>query len=271
VRETIEKVHEGAVGDIVALQGMYLTGALWSVPRTPQMGEMEYQLRNWLYYTWLSGDHIVEQHIHTLDKMLWMMKDVPPDRATSNGGRTVRTEPQFGNIYDHFDTIYEWDTPRGPVRAFCQTRQWLGADSETSDWAFGTKGIASVMGRTITGETKWRRRPSQVNMYDAEHVALFKAIRGGTPINNGDYMCKSTLMGIMGRTAAYTGKTVFWDKAAAKKSSGPIVRQGTPLLMEMTERLAPASYAWDAKPPESKIAVPGNKSDKPIAPGATEH
>ncbi|MDB5295420.1 MAG: oxidoreductase domain protein [Phycisphaerales bacterium] len=188
-QETIKRIHDGAVGDIVALQGMYNTGGLWMNRRQPEWADMEWQLRNWLYFTWLSGDHIVEQHIHTLDKMLWVMKDVPPTRATSNGGRTVRTDPAYGHIYDHFDTIYEWDTDRGPVRAFCQTRQWVNAAVDVSDWVFGTKGTANLMAHAITGDNAWKRKGKAANMYDVEHVELAKAIKSGKVINNGDYMC----------------------------------------------------------------------------------
>jgi len=239
-KETMEKIHAGAVGDIVALQGMYLTGGLWMNPRQPDWGDMEWQLRNWLYFTWLSGDHIVEQHIHTLDKMLWVMKDVPPARCTGNGGRTVRRDPAFGHIYDHFDTIFEWDTDNGPVRSFCQTRQWVNCQADVSDWVFGTKGRANLMAHQIWGENAWRRKGKQPNMYDTEHEVLTKAIKSGEVINNTDYMCKSTLMGIMGRMAAYTGTTVTWDK-----------------LMESTEDLTPPTYDPKAKYPTPPVAVPG--------------
>jgi len=236
MRETVDRVHNGAVGEIIALQGMYNSGGLWVNARKPEWSDMEWQLRNWLYFTWLSGDHIVEQHIHTLDKMLWMMKNEPPVKATCNGGRTVRTGPQFGHIYDHFDTIFEWENG---IRAFCQTRQWVGCDSETSDWALGTEGKANLMQHVITGKNAWRRKNAPVQMYDAEHVVLFKAIRDNKPINNGDYMTKATLMGILGRMAAYTGKTIKWDQ-----------------LMESTMDLSPPKYAFGPLP-TPEVAVPG--------------
>ena len=245
-QETIKRIHDGAIGNVVALQGMYNTGGLWMNRRQPEWGDMEWQLRNWLYFTWLSGDHIVEQHVHTLDKMLWIMKDQPPTRCTSNGGRTVRTDPAFGHIYDHFDTIYEWETEdRGPVRAFCQTRQWVNCAVDVSDWAFGTKGTANVTAHAITGENAWKKKGKKApNMYDVEHVELVKAIKSGKPINNADYMCKATLMGIMGRMAAYTGTTVTWEK-----------------LMESTEELLPPSdppsYDLKAKAATPPVAVPG--------------
>jgi len=251
-REIMEKIHSGAVGDIISLQGMYNTGGLWVAPRQSQWSDMEWQLRNWLYFTWLSGDHIVEQHIHTLDKMMWMMKDQPPMKVTGNGGRTQRTGPEYGNIYDHFDTIYEWNIDGRPVRAYNQTRQWVNVDTDVSDWAFGTKGVADVMGLKITGENKWKRKEAKENMYDSEHKALFAAIRKGEPINNGDYMCKSTLCAIMGRMAAYTGKTIYWDKAAAKADK----KASAPTLMENTEDLSPPNYNFGPFP-TPPVAVPG--------------
>ena len=175
---------------------------------------MEWQVRNWLYFAWLSGDHIVEQHVHSMDKMLWVMKDEAPARVIATGGRAQRTEPQYGNVYDHFTSTFEW---KNGVRCIAQCRQWVNAESDTSDWIFGTKGVAELMNHKITGATPWSRKPSEVNMYDAEHVAMFKALRAGTPINNGDYMCNATLMGIMARESAYTGKAITWDEISSSQ------------------------------------------------------
>lgn len=223
-REVIQKVHEGAVGDIVSLQCTYNTGFLWHRGRQPEWSEMEYQLRNWLYWTWLSGDHIAEQSIHSLDKILWAMKDVPPAKVTASGGRIVRTDPKFGNIFDHFNTVYEWDS--GP-KLFHSCRQWGGADADVSDYVFGTKGTAALQSHYVTGENEWRFRGRPSDMYQQEHDEFFAAMRNGTPINNGDYMCKSTLMAIMGRMSAYTGKTITWDQALNSQLD-----------------LTPAEYAW---------------------------
>lgn len=268
VKETIERVHAGEIGDVVALQGMYNTGWLWMNPRQPQWGDMEWQLRNWLYFTWLSGDHIVEQHIHTLDKMLWTMKDVPPSKVTAVGGRTQRTSPEYGSIYDHFSTIYEWDQGDGkvPVKAFTQTRQWAEATADVSDFAYGTKGTADIMNHVITGEKAWKRdrKKKVAPMYDYEHKMLVQAIRTGKTLNNTDYMCKATLMGIMGRMAAYTGQTVYWDRAAAEKFGA----NGKDVLIvnESTEDFTPPTYDPKAKFPTPPVAVPGKvKAGGPAA------
>ena len=223
-QETIKRIHEGAVGDIVALQCTYNTGGLWHRGHKPEWSDMEHQIRNWLYFTWLSGDHIAEQSIHSIDKILWAMGDVAPKKVTASGGRSTRTEEKYGNVYDHFNTVFEWE---GGLRLFHSCRQWAGTDGDVSDYVYGTKGTALIQHHQIRGDNAWRFKGRPNNMYDAEHRALFSAIREGRAINNGDYMCKSTLMAIMGRMAAYTGKTLTWEQALNSKQS-----------------LSPQSYTW---------------------------
>jgi predicted dehydrogenase len=248
VRETVQRIKDGAIGDIVAIQENYLTGTLWHRGRDPQWSEMEYQLRNWLYFTWLSGDHIVEQHIHSLDKALWLMDDQPPASCFGLGGRQVRTEERWGNVFDHFAVCYEW--PSG-VKTFAYTRQMAACANDVDDYVIGTKGRAQLLKNSIdsgrTSGTKdaalttvpWRYRSEKPSMYDVEHGELFAGIRSGNLINNGQYMSYSTLLAIMGREACYTGQTISWDEA-----------------MQSKESLAPQSYEWgDVKFP--KVATPG--------------
>ena len=234
--ETVKRIHDGGVGDIINLNVNYLTTGLWSNARKPEWSDMEWQLRNWLYYTWLSGDLITEQHIHSLDKMMWVMKDETPAFAVGNGGRACRTEAAYGNVYDHFNTMYEWSNG---VRCFASARQWNGCFTDVSDWVYGNKGVANIMNHTITGENKWKRKASPKNMYDLEHIALYKSIQNNEPINNGDYMVKSTGVAIMGRMAAYTGTKVTYEQ-----------------MMTSEENLAPMKYEFG--PLEfAPIAVPG--------------
>jgi predicted dehydrogenase len=238
-RETLKRVHEGAVGDIVAMHTNYNAGELWSFPRKPGWSDMEWQLRNWLYFTWLSGDHIVEQHIHSLDKMIWAMKDLPPVRANGTGGRQVRTAEQFGHIFDHHAVVFEWDSG---VKLFSYCRQQDGTQKDVNDYIYGTRGVCSVMGHQITGKQPWQlpRKVSRgSDMYQNEHDELFASIRAGKPINNGDYMCQSTLMAIMGRMATYTGQTITWD-----------------MLLNSKEDLTPSSYAFGPLP-VAPVAMPG--------------
>jgi predicted dehydrogenase len=237
--ETMQRVHDGAIGDIVTVQATYHASQLWHRGKKPDWSEMEYQIRNWLYFNWLSGDGITEQHIHSLDKVAWVLNDFPT-AVTASGGRSQRTQEKFGNIYDHFSTVYEF---KGGQKAFCSWRQWDGSARDVSDFAYGTRGMAALQGHWIKaggGDWKFPRGQKHRGMYDEEHVALFDAIRGKRPvINNGDYLWKSTLMAIMGRMSAYTGKRLTWEQAFNSK-----------------ENLAPETYAWgDA--PECKVAIPG--------------
>jgi myo-inositol 2-dehydrogenase / D-chiro-inositol 1-dehydrogenase len=244
VREVVKRIQDGAIGDIVAIQENYLTGTLWHRDRKPEWSEMEYQIRNWLYYTWLSGDHNVEQHIHSLDKALWLMGDKPPVAAVGLGGRQVRTSSDYGNIYDHHAVVYEWASG---VRVFSFTRQMADCFMETDDIILGTKGQARILGNEITGPNAWKypreQKRSDPNMYDIEHAELFASIKAGQPINNGLYMSYSTMLAILGRMATYTGQRVTWDEAINSKLD-----------------LTPKSYAWgpvELAPEALAVAMPG--------------
>ena len=246
-QEIMKRVLDGAIGDIMAIQEVYNTRGLWHRGRQPDDTEMAYHMRNWYYFTWLSGDHNVEQHVHSLDKGSWAMGDKPPLRAWGLGGRQVRTDPKYGDIFDHHAVVYEYE---GGTRMYAYCRQQIGCDRFTTDHFFGTKGICNVLqGYEITGENPWRadRSLRQGNMYRLEHEALFRAIRSGNTINNGRYMAVSTMLAILGRMVNYTGKTLTWEEA-----------------LNSTEDLSPARYAWDADPPSLpdengryKIAMPG--------------
>ncbi|MEX0701005.1 MAG: Gfo/Idh/MocA family oxidoreductase [Planctomycetales bacterium] len=239
MRATYEQIHSGAVGEIAALRCSYFTSELWHHERQPDWSDMEWQVRNWLYFTWLSGDHIVEQHIHSLDKMAWALGNEYPVCATGTGGRQVRTDPKFGHIYDHFAVEYEY--ANGLV-AFSRCRQQNAATNDQSDHVFGTKGTMDVMKHTLKdrgGATLWRYRGPRGNLYQIEHDELFASIRNGKPIDNGDYMAKSTLMAILGRMAAYSGKTVTWEEA-----------------LHSNERLGPEKYEWGPLPVDP-VAMPG--------------
>ncbi len=235
-RELIARVHDGAIGDILAMQVSYNTGTLWHHGRQPSWSEMEYQLRNWLYFTWLSGDFNVEQHVHSLDKAAWAMGDEPPLRASGLGGRQVRTGEEWGNIFDHFAVVYEY---RNGVKLFAQCRQMAGCTPDVSDHLIGTKGSAEMMRALIGGAENWRYHGPKPNMYEEEHRALFAGIRSGNPINNGLYMARSTMLAIMGRMVSYTGQTLTWDQCLAS-----------------TQDLTPTQYAW-GDVPVPPVAKPG--------------
>lgn len=240
-RAIFERIHDGAIGEIRAIQTTYNTGSIWSYPRKPEWTDMQWQMRNWYYFAWLSGDHIVEQAVHSIDKMAWAMKDVPPVSATALGGRQVRTAPVFGHIYDHFSVVYEY--PDG-TRAFHFCRQQDRCANDNSDYILGTRGTGHIVAFgpvTITGEKKWAFTPTtKRNMYQVEHDELFASIRSGKPLNDGVRMAHSSLLAIMGRMAAYTGQVVTWEKALNSK-----------------ENLSPPRYDWDVALEVPPVAIPG--------------
>jgi predicted dehydrogenase len=243
VQETVRRIVEDkAIGDIVAIQSCYNSGPLWHRGDNPKWSRMEYQVRNWLYFDWLSGDHICEQAVHSLDKTAWLQGDVQPTRAFGMGGRQQRTQPEYGNIFDHHTVFYEY--PSG-IRVFFTCRQQsdcpLPRPNDVDEVVLGTKGQANVLGFTINGESVWQpKKDEKVDMYVLEHQALFNSIRDGQPINNGHYMANSTMLGVMGRMCTYTGQQLTWDQC-----------------FNSSQRLGPSEYAWNDNVPECKVAIPG--------------
>ena len=237
--EMVKRIQDGAVGDIQLLRCYWDGGSRDGVERLPGEQEMHYQIRNWYYFTWLSGDFNVEQHIHMLDLCSWILKDEYPARAYGVGGRAVRTGPEYGNIYDHHSVTYEYESG---AKLFAACRQMAGCSNDISVSVAGEKGTAALDRRAmqIDAAEKWQYRGEKNNQSVTEHEELFASIRSGKPLNNGNYMAKSTLLAIMGRMATYTGQTITWEQA-----------------LNSQEDLSPSGYTWDAKPPESPIAIPG--------------
>jgi predicted dehydrogenase len=240
-KETVRRVLEDkAIGDVIAIESCYNGGGLWHRGDEPDWSRMEYQLRNWLYFTWLSGDHILEQAVHSLDKTGWLLGDIQPTSALALGGRQQRTDPKYGNVYDHFTVFYEYPTGQ---HVYFTCRQQNDCDVQVDERVLGDKGQAFINRHEITdrdGKIAWRRRGPKPSFYLLEHQALFTSIRDGEPINNGHYMTNSTLLALLGRTAAYTGKTVKWED-----------------LLESQERLGPTDYSWTDDLAEPKVAIPG--------------
>jgi predicted dehydrogenase len=239
-RQFYQRIHAGAIGDLRAIYARFYFLPLQSMPpassRPAEMGDLEWQLRNWINFTWLSGDEYVEMACHSVDKVAWALKDQLPLKAVALGGR--QTPNNQGNIYDHMFVVYEFPDD---VRAFVGQRQIGNCYSEHADDFIGTTGfgkIPTVGSRApfITGKQNWsyqgpdldfdgivrvgKRRaensPDQRakdNPWQNEHNELFASIRSGKPINDGEWMAHSTLMSIMGRMAAYTGREVTWEQA----------------------------------------------------------
>jgi predicted dehydrogenase len=207
--ETIKRIHDGAIGDVTAGQIYWNQGGLWNHGRKPEWSDVEWQIRNWLYFTWLSGDHITEQHVHNIDVMNWVMGG-PPVEAYGMGGRQVRTDPAYGHIFDHFAIEYVF---KNGVRWASQCRQIDGTDSRVSEWVVGSKGTSNPGGSIMAGGNKWQYEGPQRNPYEQEHVDLVASIRDGKPLNEGRRIAESTLTAIIGRMSAYTGKIVKFDWA----------------------------------------------------------
>jgi myo-inositol 2-dehydrogenase / D-chiro-inositol 1-dehydrogenase len=240
-RETVKRIHGGAVGEIRALQANDLRGSNWGKERLPDWSDMVYQMRNWYNFTWLSGDFNVEQHVHFLDVCAWVMKDGYPIRAVGLGGRQVRTAEKYGHIYDHFSVVYEYP---GGAKLFSQCRQQPDCAKDISAQVMGTRGTAQLSerkrGLVIHADGGWVYDGPSNNMYQTEHDEMFASIRAGKPMNNGEYMAKSTLLAIMGRMAAYTGKAITWEMA-----------------MNSKEELKPPAYDWNVKLAVPPVAMPG--------------
>lgn len=211
--ETMKRLHDGAIGDIVSARCYWNQGFLWKKDREPAWSDAEWQLRNWLYFTWLSGDHIVEQHVHNIDAVNWAMQ-AHPVRANGMGGRQVRTGPDYGHIFDHFAIDYEY--ANGATLA-SQCRQIEGCDKSVSEALIGTRGSSQVDKYTIAGPRPWKFEAQDNRPYVQEHTDFIASLRAGQPYNELKTTAESTLTAIMGRMSAYTGKVVTWEQALNSK------------------------------------------------------
>ncbi len=207
--EVMKRVHDGAIGEIVGGQCYWNQEGLWVKQRQPSWSDMEWQCRNWLYFTWLSGDHIVEQHVHNLDIINWAIGSHPV-QAMGMGGREVRTGPEYGNIFDHFTVEYEY--PNG-VRVLSMCRQIDGTSHRVSERLAGTKGstYTDASNGFIEGRNPFRYEGESPNPYEQEHTDLIASIREGRPLNEGRRIAESTMTAIMGRISTYTGRELKWD------------------------------------------------------------
>ena len=235
--ETMKRVHDGAIGEVVAMRVFWNQGGLWTKPRQAEWTDMEWQLRNWLYFTWLSGDHIVEQHVHNIDVGRWALGDKMPTRVFGVGGRQARTGAEYGHIFDHFGLDYEFD---GGVHMLSMCRQQPGTPGLVAESLRGTKGQCDTQdGRRyeIAGPQAWKWSGEYTNPYQQEHTNLIASIRKGAPINELRQVADSTLAAIAGREAAYTGKVISIEQlmanpetiVPAKLEFGPIAVPPVPV------------------------------------------
>ncbi len=245
-RATFGKINDGAIGNVLTVYNTYNTGATYRSyhPENPQIDNAEWQLRNWPFFNWLSGDHIVEQAVHSVDMMRWAFNNQLPLSAVGTGGRQVRTGDKNGNIYDHFAITYEY--PDG-AKGFHFCRQQAGCENSYAIESLGTKGRAMVncssnVHTITTGSKIWSYNGKQNDMYQTEHDELFAAIRKGKTIAQGEDEALSTMIAILGRMVAYTGKKITWEEA-----------------MNSTEQLGPAieNYNFNLNIPVTPVAMPG--------------
>jgi predicted dehydrogenase len=235
--ETIKRIHDGALGELLYARAYWNGGQIWVIERQPGWSDMEWQLRNWPYFTWLSGDHIVEQHVHNLDVMNWVFGAHPLKAVAALGGRQARTEQIYGHIYDHFAVEFEYP---GGVHVFSQCRQMNRCEGKVEEAVVGTKGSSNCKDwiRPKEGEL-WRCREQGTNPYQQEHADLVASIRAGQPLNEAQAVAESTLMAIMGRESAYSGRSIEWEEALNSKM-----------------RLGPDKYEM-GKLPFPEVAIPG--------------
>jgi predicted dehydrogenase len=248
--EAVKRIQDGAIGDVIATRVYWNSGGLWMRPRKPEQTEMEYQMRNWYYFTWLCGDHIVEQHIHNIDIGNWL-RGMTPSEAQGLGGRQVRTGKEYGQIFDHH--AVEFTYPDG-TKMFSQCCHIDGAWGSVSEHAHGTKGTADLndgRGPEINGpEGRWRSSARKVNNHHQEHHDMFASLRRGEIYNEGDNGAQSTMTAILGRMATYSGKLIKWDDA-----------------LNSTLDLSPKKYDFAADPP----VMPDKDGAYPVpVPGKTE-
>jgi myo-inositol 2-dehydrogenase/D-chiro-inositol 1-dehydrogenase len=238
--ETIKRLHEGAIGELVGGRCYWNQGILWHVKRQPQWSDLVYQMRNWYNFTWICGDHIVEQHVHNIDVINWAF-NTHPVRAMGMGGRqrSVPNPQDYGNIFDHFAVDFEY--PNG-VHVLSECRQIDGCWNSVSEAVVGTRGTCQVNAYSINGQRTLTREQDQksTDPYVQEHTDLIESVRSGKPINELKNVAESTLSAILGRMSTYTGKPVTWDQALHTK-----------------EDLVPARLDFSMTLPEPPIAVPG--------------
>lgn len=242
LRAAQEQIRNGAIGEVRAIYATYYRHSLdhkYHGPRTPEMGDLEWQIRDWYGHLWLSGDvTVLLSGGHSVDKMSWWLDDEMPVKAVGLGGRANPVEDH--NTFDNGFVVYEY---ANGIRGFLGCRSQDGCHTSNADHIIGAKGICTIDGgRTpvIDGETKWRYRGPKNNKYQTEHDELFASIRSGKPINDGFRMARTTLMAVMGRMAAYTGKEITWAQA-----------------LHSQQALVPKKLDWKTKIEKLPTAVPG--------------
>jgi myo-inositol 2-dehydrogenase/D-chiro-inositol 1-dehydrogenase len=206
--ETVQRIYDGAIGDVVAIEENFLRAPYVIIERKPGLSELQWQCSTQYHFRWLSGDDVPQSLVHNLDRSSWVMRNQAPVKCHGLGGRSSMTEPIYGDVFDHHSVVYEFANG-ARIYAFCRTT--TGCYDDSSSTVLGSKGKADIMRCRIWGETNWRWE-GRCDPYQREHDMLFAAIRAGKPVNNGDYMARSTMITVMGQISCYTGKEVTWEQ-----------------------------------------------------------
>jgi myo-inositol 2-dehydrogenase/D-chiro-inositol 1-dehydrogenase len=233
-QETVARIHDGAIGDVVSMQSMFLRTPYRVERREPGLTETQYQFRNWYHFRWLSGDDVTQSLVHNVDRMSWIMREEMPVWCFGLGGRSSSFGEVYGDMFDHHSAVYEYASG-ARLYALCRTQQ--GCYNNATDIIMGTKGTCQLGQCLIQGETNWQFEGPHNNPYDDEQRALIESVREGRPVNSGDYMADSTLIGVLGQIACYTGKATTWDAV-----SNSDLRFGP----------APEDSTFDTLPPTTK-------------------
>jgi len=230
VQETMKRVLDGAIGEIVAVQEIYMRAPYVLRERRPGDTELQSQFRNWYHFNWLSGDDVPQSLLHSMDKGCWALREETPKQAYGLGGRSSCFGPVYGDVFDHCSIVYEY---ANGVRMYAHVRAQAGCHDEVSDTFLGTKGRCYLLKHRIEGQTNWRYEGKpQASMYDREHEALFAAIRAGKPLNNGLYMVRSTMVAVLGQMVCYNGQQMTWEQ-----------------VMASNYKAGPDKVSWDMTPP----------------------
>ncbi|MDY0170615.1 MAG: Gfo/Idh/MocA family oxidoreductase [Thermoguttaceae bacterium] len=209
IRETVRRIHDGQIGEIVAIEENFLRGPYGNTVRPEGMTELEIQYGNQYRFSWLCGDDVTQSLVHNLDRATWALGETPPARCHGLGGRSG-AQNLLGDVFDHHSVVYHY---ANGVRLYAHCRTALNCYGEYSSIILGSKGIAYPMAGRITGENPWQFEGPVPNPHQAEQTEYFASLRAGEPLHCGDYMTRSTLAAVMGQLSCYSGKQITWDEA----------------------------------------------------------
>jgi myo-inositol 2-dehydrogenase / D-chiro-inositol 1-dehydrogenase len=241
IRETIQRVQDGQIGTITSIEENFIRGPYGATTRPTGVRELEIQYGNQYRFSWLCGDDVTQSLVHNLDRATWAMLETPPVKCHGLGGRSS-SQNLLGDVFDHHSVVYHYANG-ARLYAFCRTT--IGCYNENSSMIVGTKGTAFPLAGRITGENAWSFSGASDNPYVAEHRDFLKSIRDGQPLNCGETMARSTLVGIMGQLSCYSGRELTWERVSQSDYCLPP---------------KPEECTWDMDPP----TVPDEQGVYPV-------